>query len=69
MCAERGFGGLAQADLALCVGVFFLQALDVVGLPQGLGAEGTEGGGEGLAVLGIALCGSVSDGPGAQDGQ
>jgi hypothetical protein len=69
MCPERGFGGLAQADLALGVGVFFLQALDVVGLPQGLGAEGTEGGGEGLAVLGIALCGSVSDGPGAQDGQ
>jgi hypothetical protein len=60
MCAERGFGGLAQADLALCVGVFFLQALDVVGLPEGLGAEGAEGGGEGLAVLGIALWGSVT---------
>ena len=60
MCPKRGFGGLAQGDLSLCVGVFFLQVLDVVGLPEGLGAEGAEGRGEGFAVLGIALCGLVT---------
>jgi hypothetical protein len=52
---QRRLGGFADAGFPLGVGALFLQPLDVVGLAQGFGAEGAEGGGEGFAVFGIAL--------------
>lgn len=46
MCPQSSLGGLAQRNFALCLGVFLLEPLDIVGLPQGLGAEGPDGGGQ-----------------------
>jgi len=51
----RGLGGVADPGFALRVGVPLAQLLDVVGLAEGLGAEGAKGRREGLAVLGVAL--------------
>lgn len=58
-------GGLAQGGRALRLDVLLVQALDVVGLSQRLGAQGPQGGRERLAVLGIALRWSAihDDGP------
>jgi hypothetical protein len=47
--------GLMQGDFALGLGVFLLQAREVVGLAEGVGAEGTKGCGEGFAMLSVAL--------------
>lgn len=47
--------GLVQGDLALGLGVFLLQAGEVVGLAEGVGAEGAKGGGERFAVFSVAL--------------
>jgi hypothetical protein len=37
LCARGGLGSFAQPNLSLDLGVFFLKALDVVGLPQVFG--------------------------------
>lgn len=44
-----------QGYFSLCFGIPVVQSREVVGLAQGVGADGAQGGGEGLAVLGVAL--------------
>jgi hypothetical protein len=52
---HRAIGRFCDTELALRFGMFGLQAFEVGGLPQGVGAQGTEGGGEGFALCCIAL--------------
>jgi len=54
--ANRVFRGLGNVQLALRIRVLLLKALEVVCLPERLGAERAKAGRERLAVLGIALC-------------
>lgn len=57
LCFESGFLSVCKVDLALGLEVAGLKAGEVLGLAEGVGAQGTEGGGEGFAVFGVALLG------------
>lgn len=55
LCFQGGVLRVGNIDFALGFDVAVLQAGEMVGLSQGVGAQGAESGGEGFAVLGITL--------------